>query len=174
MEETQPLVFQAVTRINKDLYFEAVKVRGKNLKNRCFTVFGILIAVVGLLMHQTAVLVLGLTIAVLAMFSHIIIGYRDYHKLCLIHPEGEWTKTVSFYGDRIETDSGSGQPTVARYEDIRHELQTEHMYLIDFGKKAPATTFCKADLTGGTLEEFTGFLTEKQRQVYNQKTRRKD
>ena len=169
MPETQNSipVLENVSTIDRERYFEAALARGKALKNRLFAGLGLVIAALGILMSRNVVVtILGILIALLAWFSPAIIGWRDFGRLKELHPQGSWIKTVRFYPDRIESCSEGGTPTVAAYSDIKREFETRQMYVIDFGKKAPATTFCKDGFTRGTLEELKAFLTEQQRKKY--------
>lgn len=157
-----------ITQMNRDRYFEAAMLRGKAWKNRIFAILAVIFAVVGgLMMNNMLVFVLCLLIALLAMFGHVILAYRDFGKLKNHHPTGEWTKTIRFYPDRVETDSGIGSVSIATYRDIKHEYESEHMYLIDFGGKAPATTLCKDSFTVGSIEELRAFLLERRRAEYD-------
>lgn len=163
------LVMENVTQMNRARYFEAAQVRGKSWKNRIFAGLAVICAVAGIFMSNLTVFLVSLLIALMAMFSHVVIAYRDFGKLKNFHPTGEWTKTVRFYADHIETDSGVGAVSAAHYRDIKKEYETEHMYVIDFGGKAPATTLCKDSFTLGSFEELRSFLLERQRAAYDDK-----
>jgi hypothetical protein len=167
--DQEPPVMENVSHIDRELYYEAVKGLSKGIKNKILSFLGVLIAVVGLLMASRVVLVLGLILAVGFILSPMIIGRRDYHKLTIIHPEGEWDKTVRFYEDRVETRSDCGTPTVVPYKNIRREVETEHLYILDFGKKAPSTMIRKDSFLTGSLEELKVFLLDQQRAAYNKK-----
>ena len=77
------------------------------------------------------------------------------------------TKTVRFYEDRVETDSGTGKISAAPYASIRRESETEHMYILEFGKELPATAFDKDSFVRGSVGELRPFLTEARRRVYD-------
>ena len=167
--ETAVPVMENVTRMDRDRYFEAARVRGKSWKSRIFAALSVVCAMLGLMMTNLAVFVVGMIAALLAMFSHVILAYRDFGKLKRFHPTGEWTKTVRFFEDHIETDSGVGVTSVAKYRDIKREYETEHMYVIDFGGKVPATTLSKDGFVSGSFEEMKQFLLERQRAEYDTK-----
>lgn len=167
-EEETP-VMENVTAMNRERYFEAAAARGKSWKTRICTAIGIIVMVTGLFLTWAACFVLGLAATLLAMFSHVIIAYRDFSKLKRFHPSGEWTKTIRFYEDRVETDSGVGVVSVAKYGDIKREYETREMYVIDFGKAAPATTLHKDSFTVGSIDALRAFLLEKQRREYDDK-----
>ncbi len=166
-QTTESPQMENVTRMDKDGYFEAVMARGKALKRRIFSALGIVCAVVGLLMANRIVVVCGLLVTLLALFSHLLIGYRDFQKLKVVHPTGEWEKTTRFFEDYMEVDTGDGQPKRRAYKDIRREYETEHMYVVEFGKEVSAMTFRKDGFTKGSFEEFQAYLTDKQRQYYD-------
>ncbi len=164
-EENEPS-FVNVTRMDRELYFEAVRARAKNGRSTLLVLGGIVAAAIGLLMHGTAVAVLGAAVAILAILSPAVIGRRDFRRLCALHPGGTWEKTVRFFSDRLESDAGSGHVTTAMYADIRREYETERLYILDFGKKAPAAAMEKSGFTLGTAEELKTFLTEARRAKY--------
>lgn len=161
----EPL-FVNVTRMDRETYFEAVRARARNPRNALLVFGGVAAAVIGLLMHSHTVAVLGAVIAVLAVVSPVLIGKRDFRRLCELHPGGTWEKTIRFYPDRLESDAGTGHVTEAMYADIRREYETERMYILDFGKKAPAAAMEKAGFTVGTAEELKTFLLEARRSRY--------
>ena len=160
-------VFVNVTRMDRERYFEAVSSRGRSLRSRILTIGGAAVAVVALLMGSWFVSALGLLAAVLAVLSPGILGRRDFRKLCELHGGEEWTKTVRFYEDRVETDSGTGKISAAPYASIRRESETEHMYILEFGKELPATAFDKDSFVRGSVGELRPFLTEARRRVYD-------
>ena len=160
-------VLENTSRINRELYMEAVRGRAAGWRSRLAILLGVLVAVAGLLMHWPILTVLGLLYAVGRILTPAVTGRRDFGRLLEKHPEGEWNKTVRFYSDHIETDSGLGGPTVAHYKNIRREIETPRLYIIDFGKSAPATMLCKDGFTRGSLEELRAFLTARQRAEYD-------
>lgn len=173
MEETlqtspETPVLENTSRIDRELYMEAVRGRASGWRSRLTVLLGVLVAVAGLLMHWTILTVLGLIYAVGRILTPVVTGHRDFGKLLQRHPEGEWSKTVRFYPDRIETDSGLGAPTVVPYKNIRREIETPRLYIIDFGKAAPSTMLRKDSFTRGSLEELRDFLTARQRAEYDQ------
>jgi hypothetical protein len=168
-EQAREPVMVNTSVIDKALYYEGVQGREKGWKSRILILLGIVIAVIGLLMNWKPLAVLGVLLSVGYILAPTVIGHRDYKKLCMVHPEGSWTKTVTFYEDRLETDSGNGKPTVVKYKDIRREIETEHLYILDFGKKAPASLFRKDSFTQGSMEELKPFLLERQRAAYDTK-----
>ena len=157
-----------VTRMDREKYFEAVLARTRYGRSRVLFWGGAVIAAVGLLAKGRAVAVMGVIIAVLAVLAPLLIGRRDFHRLCAIHPGGEWTKTVRFFRDRVETDHGDGRISSATYGQIRREAETKHMYILEFGRSLPAATFDKEGFTRGTVEELRSFLTDARRAVYNE------
>lgn len=163
-EESGPL-FVNVTHMDRDRYFEAVKARARSGRNLALLAGGILAAVIGLLMAGRWIAVLGILIAALSILSPAVIGRRDYRRLCERHPGGEWDKTIRFYADRLENDAGEGVTTAA-YGDIRREYESEHMYILDFGKARPAAAFDKDGFTKGSMAELKDFLTEARRAKY--------
>ena len=163
--ESEPL-FVNITRMDRDKYFEAVQARAKNGRSLALVLGGIAVAVIGLLMQSYAVAALGAVVAVLTILSPFLIGRRDFRRLCAFHPGGIWEKTVRFYPDRVETDSGGGRVTAALYGSIRRESESERMYILDYGRTHPATTFEKSGFTRGSMEELRGFLTEARRSAY--------
>ena len=162
--ESEPL-FVNVTHMDRDRYFEAVKARARSGRNLALLLGGIAAAVIGLLMAGRWIAVLGIVIAMLAVLSPVLIGRRDYRLLCERHPGGEWEKTVLFYADRLESDAG-GAVTTAAYDDIRREIESERMYILDFGKARPAAAFDKSGFVKGSMEELKDFLTEARRAKY--------
>jgi hypothetical protein len=165
--EAETLVMENLSRIDRDLYFEAVRGMSRGWKNKLFSLVGVLLAVAGLLMTWKILLILGLVLAAGPTLSSTIIGHRDYQKLLLRHPEGEWDKAIRFYEDRVETCAQGGEPTVVPYQDIRREVETEHLYILDFGKKAPSTMLRKDGFRTGSLDELKDFLLDRQRAAYN-------
>ena len=165
--ESEEPVMENVTRMNRERYFEAATVRGKSWRSRIFTVLGAISAVTGLILGNPTLVVVALAVTLLSMFSHLIVAWRDFGKLKRFHPSGEWDKTIRFYADRIETDSGVGAVSVASYRDIKREYETEHMFVLDFGGKAPATTLHKDSFTSGSFAALRDFLVERQRAEYD-------
>lgn len=165
-EEKERLIFENHTEMNRELYFEAAATRGSKWKVRIFVLIGIVLLFSGIYLTDVPIIVLSIVVIALALFSHVIIAYRDFGKLKRFYPTGTWTKTVRFYEDHIETDSGIGAVTRATYKDIRKETETKHMYVIEFTREFPATTFRKDGFTEGSFEEFKSFLTERQRAEY--------
>jgi len=159
-------IFINVTRMDRERYFEAVRSRDRSARSVTLSIGGVIVAVVGLLMGNYLVAALGAVITVLTLLSPALIGRRDYRRLCRRHPGGEWTKTLRFYEDRMETDDGAGGVRSALYSSIRREAETEHMYILEFGKELPATAFDKSAFTKGSMEELRPFLTEARRRVY--------
>jgi hypothetical protein len=166
MSVQNDLVMENMSRIDRELYFEAVRGMSRGWKNRLLALAGVLVATVGLLMGWKPLLVLGLALGAGFALSPVLVGYRDYQKLLLRHPEGAWDKTVRFYEDRVETRSQGGPATAVPYRHIRREVETEHLYILDFGNKAPSTMFRKDGFCTGSLEELRPFLLERQRAAY--------
>lgn len=166
-EPSEPPVMENVTAMDRARYFEAAAVRGRSWKVRICTAVGVIVMATGLFLTHAVILILGVIATLLAMFSHVVVAYRDFGKLKRFHPSGTWTKTIRFYEDRVETDSGVGILSVAKYGDIKREYETGQMYVIDFGKAAPATTLHKDSFTIGSFEALRAFLLEKQRAEYN-------
>ena len=164
--ETGEPVMINVTRMDRDRYFEAVRVRAKSGRNLALTVGGIAVAAIGLLMHSYLAAALGAAVAVLTILQPFLIGRRDFRRLCEIHPGGEWEKTIRFFPDRVESDAGNGRITVASYDSIRREYESESMYVLDFGRISPAAAFSKDGFTRGSLAELKTFLTEVRRAKY--------
>lgn len=172
LPESEAPVMENVTVMNRARYFEAAAAQAKSWRTRICTAVGILAMATGLFLTHAAFFIMGVIAALLASFYHVIIAYRDFGKLKRSHPSGTWTKTVRFYEDRVETDSGTGTCSMAKYSDIRREYETQQMYVIDFGKAAPATAFHKDSFTAGSIETLRPFLLEKQREEYAPKTGR--
>ena len=166
-QEEAPLLVN-VTHMTRDKYFEAVRAGMRRGRTLCYSLGGAVVAVIGLLMGSPIAAALGFGAAVLAVASPAVIGWRDYQKLCVLHPGGEWDKTVRFYRDRVETDSGGGRVTAAPYKSIRRERETERMYILDFGRTRPATTFEKSGFILGSPEELRSFLTEARLRTYDE------
>ena len=72
-----------------------------------------------------------------------------------------------FFPDRVETDSGEGRISSAPYRSIQKEFETEHMYILEFGKEIPATAFDKNGFTEGSLDELRAFLLQARRSVFS-------
>lgn len=161
----QPL-FVNVTRMDRTLYFEAVRARARYPRVRLLTAGGVAVAAVGLLMHSYTAAALGAAVAVLTILQPFLIGRRDFRRLCAMHPGGEWTKTVRFYRERVEADSGGGHVSAAAYTGIRREAESEHMYILEYGRTRPAMTFDKRSFTKGSVEELRSFLTDARRAAY--------
>ncbi len=161
----EPL-FVNVTHMDRDRYFEAVKTRARSGRNLALLLGGIVVAVIGLFMASRWVALLGVMTFSLTVLSPAVIGRRDYRKLCERHPSGVWEKTVRFYSDRLESDAGDGNVTTAGYGDIRHEYESERMYILDFGKAYPASAIDKSGFVKGSMEELRTFLTEARRAEY--------
>lgn len=157
-----------VTTMDKALYLESAAAMGKRWKGRIFSVLAMVCAVYGLIIHRWIVVALALLIAVLALFSHVIMAYRDFGKLKRRHGADHWDKTIRFFDDHLESFSGGGAPSVLPYRRIRREYETEHMYVLDFGSAAPAMTFAKDGFTLGSFEEMKNWLLERQRASYDQ------
>ncbi len=158
--------FINISTIDRELYFEAARGRADGRRTRLFCTVSAIVMVVGLMMAKYIVVLLGLFTALLAIFSPILISKRDFSRLMLLHPEGSWQKTITFYEDRIEIDSGTGGQSTRSYDDIRKEIETPHMYILDFGKDYTATMLCKDGFTLGTMDELKTFLVERQRASY--------
>ena len=159
-------LFVNVTRMDRDLYFEAVRARAKNGRNLALCAGGAAAAAVGLFMASRWIALLGALIFVLAVLSPGLIGRRDYRLLCERHPGGVWVKTVRFYPDRMESDTGDGRVATAEYAAIRREYESEHMYILDFGRAYPAAAIDKGGFVKGSAEELRAFLTETRRAQY--------
>ena len=157
-ENAPLLVMENVSEINRELYFEGVRARRKGLRLYLFTALGILLVPTGLLMYKFWVWGLGLVIVLLAQFSHIMIGWRDFGKLRRLHPSGVWTKTVRFYDDRIESRSGQGPVRTARYRDLKQTGESEHLYIVEFRSGLPAVFLRKDGFTTGEGERLRSFL----------------
>ena len=157
-ENAPLLVMENVSEINRELYFEGVRARRKGLRLYLFTALGILLVPTGLLMYKFWVWGLGLVIVLLAQFSHIMIGWRDFGKLRRLHPSGVWTKTVRFYDDRIESRSGQGPVRTARYRDLKQTGESEHLYIVEFRSGLPAVLLRKDGFTTGEGERLRSFL----------------
>ena len=164
-EKAEPVLVN-ITRMDRERYFEAVRARSRSLRSRVLLAGGVIAAAIGLLMHSYLVAALGVLIAVLTVLSPALIGRRDFRRLCELHPGGEWTKTVRFYPDRVETEVGPGRVSSMPYESIRRELESERMYVLDFGREHPAAAFDKSGFTKGSAEELRAFLTEARRRAY--------
>ncbi len=167
MDKIEEPVFVNHTEMDKERYFEAVRARGNKVSGKVYFLLGAVIAVLGLATTQFLVAAAGILIAILATLSHVIIGYRDFHKLEEVHPGGKWSKTLLFYEDRVEADSGTGKVTTAYYDAIKHEYETKNMYVIEFGKQDPAMAFSKDGFTVGNMEACKAFLLEQQRKKWN-------
>lgn len=163
--EEAPL-YVNVTHMDRERYEESVRARAKNGRSTLLVFGGIAAAVIGLLMHSYTVAALGIAVSLLSILTPVWIGKRDFRRLCELHPGGSWEKTIRFYSDRLESDAGAGHVTKAMYTDIRREYETERMYILDFGKKAPAAAMEKAGFTVGTAEELKSFLLEARRSRY--------
>ena len=142
-----------VTTMDRALYLESAAAMG-----RIFSVLAMVCAVYGLIIHRWIVVALALIIAVLALFSHVIMAYRDFGKLKRRHGADHWDKTIRFFDDHLESVSGGGAPSVLPYRRIRREYETEHMYVLDFGSAAPAMAFAKDGFTLGSFEEMKDWL----------------
>ena len=167
VQEQKPHLIN-VTTMDKALYLESAAAMGKRWKGRIFSVLAMVCAVYGLSIHRWIVVVLALLIALLALFSHVILAYRDFGKLKRRHGTDHWDKTIQFFDDHLESVSGSGAPSVLPYRRIRREYETEHMYVLDFGSAAPAMTFAKDGFTLGSFEEMKDWLLERQRASYDE------
>lgn len=163
-----PPVFENVTRMDRSLYLEAAAAQGKRARLRLFALGGGIAAATGLLLSLPVLTVFGIATAVLAVVSPLLTGLRDYQKLKRLHPSGVWSKTVRFYPDRIETDSGLGAVSTASYGSIRNEWESKRMYVLDFGGSASSNAFCKDAFTKGSFEELKIFLLERQRAAYDE------
>ena len=164
MEEKE-LLFENVTQMNKTIYLEGVKASAGKMKTVVFPFLGAVITVIGLMTSNIVVAFFGILIFVLSTLSHLIIGVHDFHKLEMIHPTGEWEKRFRFYEDHFETGSGD-QTCLRHYEQIRSTVGKNGVYVISFGKEAPATMLAVDGFTKGTVEQLDAFLTEKQRGKY--------
>ncbi len=161
-------LLENVSEMDEPLYMEAALARGKSWKNRLFALLGVVIAALGLMLGGNwLVTLLGLAVTLLAWFSPLIIGRRDLARLKARCAGDRWQKTVRFYSDRIETCSASGATTTARYRDIRREYESEHMYVIDYGRTCPATAFRKDGFTIGDLAQMKALLLERQRESFS-------
>ena len=167
VKQEQPHMIN-VTTMDKALYLESAAAMGKRWKGRIFAVLAMVCAVYGLIIQKWIVVVLALIIALLALFSHVILAYRDFGKLKRRHGADHWDKTIRFFDDYLESVSGSGVPSVLPYRRIRREYETEHMYVLDFGSAAPATAFAKDGFILGSFEELKDWLVERQRASFDQ------
>lgn len=167
LEAEEPLlVLENVSEIDRELYFEGVKARGKGIKMWIFTILGVLLVPAGLLMYKPWVWLLGIVIVLLAQFSHVIVGVRDFSKLKRLYPSGAWRKQVRFYDDKLENLSGAGQVTTARYRDIRRTRESEHLYLIELRRNLPAILLRKDGFTLGSIDQLRPFLADMERADY--------
>lgn len=157
-----------ITKMNKSLYLESAAAMGKRWKGLIFTVLAAACAVYGLFVSNWVLLVLSLIVAIIALFSHLLLAYRDFGRLKRRYGAEEWIKTIRFYDDYLETSSEGSVPSVYPYRSIRREYETEHMYVLDFGSAGPATTLAKDGFTLGTFEEMKKWLTERQLASYDQ------
>lgn len=155
-----------VTRMTPEKYWEAAAARGRYLRSRLMLLGGAAAAVIGLLMGNWIVAVLGAAVAVVTAVFPSLLARRDMKRLEAVHPGGMWTKTIKFYPDRLETDAGTGAVRVDSYDAIQKEHETAHMYILEFGKTAPASAFDKDGFEKGSLEEMKAFLTEARRRKY--------
>lgn len=165
--EESGALFVNVTRMDRDLYFEAVRARAKNGRNLALCAGGVIAAAIGLFMASRLIAALGALIFALTVLSPGLIGRRDYRMLCERHPGGVWEKTVRFYPDRMESDAGDGRVTTAEYAAIRREYESEHLYILDFGRAYPAAAIDKGGFVKGSAEELRAFLTEARRAKYD-------
>lgn len=156
------------THMNRTLYLESAAAMGKRWKGRIFSVLAAICAVYSLFIGNWLLFFLALLIAALALFSHLILAYRDFSRLKRRHGGEEWGKTIRFFSDCLESASDDTPPAVYPYRNIRNEYETEHMYVLDFGSGAPAITMAKDGFTVGTFQEMKEWLLERQRASYNE------
>ena len=87
MQEQNPRLVN-VTTMDQALYLESAAAMGKRWKGRIFSVLAMVCAVYGLIIHRWIVVALALLIAVLALFSHVIMarttGTRPFVFLTII------------------------------------------------------------------------------------------
>lgn len=154
------LVMENQSRINRDLYFEAARALHRRWTRFIEIAFGALLLVSGIAGNYIFLTVTGAMIIVLCVLSWRSLVRRDFSILREIHGCEEWKKTVRFYSTRIETENGAGHISAFRYQNIKRYRETKHMFIIDFGKKAPATMMCKDGFTVGTLELAKSFIID--------------
>ena len=145
--------------LNRELYFEAV--RGMSMKKRdiLFMIAGLILTPLCVMLGSKTAAAMAFALAVISVLYRPLLGHRDYKKLCRRYPDGTWVKTVAFYRDCIVLTSDSGQRT-ASYENLKKIRQTEHLYILDFGKNEPASILTKSGFTQGSIEEVKAALKE--------------
>ncbi len=158
MEYNRAVLAVNQAELDKELYFEAVRVLSKKRRYLVLMATGLLLVPVCILMGSKMAAIFSLLIAVIAAVYRPLVGWRDYRKLRRRYQNDRWSKTISFYPDSIEIISSGGDQRVETYDRVNAIRSTEHLYVLDFGKKAPSTILTKDGFVRGSIEDVNAAL----------------
>lgn len=159
-DEEATLVVENRSRINRQLYYEAASALHRKWTRFVEIAFGALLLVSGIAGGYMFLTVTGAIIFILSLLSWRILVQRDFRLLRELNGGEEWSKTIRFYSNRIETENGAGRVKAYRYENVKRFCETKHMFVLDFGKKSPATMMCKDGFVAGTFETVKSFVAD--------------
>lgn len=174
-EEGVPLLENHCT-VNKELYFEAVQAMSNRTKDLVIAIISAILVPICLMLDNKALALVALIVALVALFYRAVIGQRDFRRLKSKHPSGQWTKRVRVFSDYVVTDSEDDEDnvTVVPLEDLKKVRETDHLCILDFGKKAPATLMDKNGFQIGSLEELRILMKELNVAEANKRANRTD
>jgi hypothetical protein len=154
------LVMENRSLINRELYMEAARALSRRWTRYAAQVFGVSLVLAGIALSESFLFIGGLIITVLSTFSWLVIVYRDFAKLRKRHGAETWQKTVRFYSDRIETETGAGSISTFSYGAVRRIRETRNMLIMVFDKQQPANMLRKDSFTLGTSDLAVSFISE--------------
>ena len=160
MSEMATLVMENRSLIDRELYMEAARALSRRWTRYAAIAFGLLLALAGIALAESFLIIGGGIITVLSTFSWLAIAMRDFGKLKERLGAESWLKTVRFYSDRIETEAGTGSIATFSYDAIRQLRETKNMLIIVFDKKQPSTMLRKDSFTLGSFDLVMAFLSE--------------
>lgn len=140
------------SKIDRALHFEAVRSISGRRRYLICVIGGFILIPICMLNGNRAMAVMALMICVLGICSGPLKGWRDYNKLKRQYPAGEWGKSLRFFEDHVESEGESGRISAASYEQLKKIRETEHLYILDFGNRAPASMMTRDGFTKGSIE----------------------
>ena len=154
------LVMENRSLIDRELYMEAARALSRRWTRYAAMAFGLLLGYRG---HRPEREFSDHRRRHYHRAQHLFLaGDRDagFRQTQEKHGAESWLKTVRFYSDRIETETGAGSISTFSYDAIRQLRETENLVIIVFGKKQPSTMLRKDSFTLGTFDLAMAFLSE--------------
>lgn len=163
MEYSRDALAVNQAELDRELYFEAVRALSRKRRYLVLMAAGLLLTPVCVLTGSRTAAALSFLVAVIAAVYRPLIGWRDYRKLHRRYQSGQWNKTISFYPDRIEVISPDGDRRIEAYDRLNAIRSTQHLYILDFGKKAPSSILTKDGFVRGSIEDVNAVLAHYER-----------